>query len=65
MLLRVQRTIHDYDDHEQKHNAGRPEKKLERRLGDNGSASFVRFCHGLGTVREAICSGKAGTLKIQ
>src|ERR1700683_4691561 len=59
-VLRVHRKICRRNDHEQKHDPERSEKKLERRLENDGFAGFARLCHGFETVDEPVCSEKAG-----
>jgi hypothetical protein len=50
--------IYRHDDHEQKHDTYRSQKELERRLGNNAFARFVR--HGFGTAAEPVCSENSG-----
>ena len=60
--LRAHREICHHDNHDQKHDADGPEKKLERRLGNKDFAGFACFCHGSGTVWEPFCSEQGSKL---
>jgi hypothetical protein len=55
----AQRKICRHDDHEQKHGTHRPKKKTERRLRNNSSTAFSRFCHRIGTAGGPIGSKTA------